>query len=78
MLRHLKIGDTMTVRAIYENGVFRPIDPVTLPERTAVEVMVPEVLAQKNENQDEIFAILRTSYPSGESNVAERHDEHQP
>lgn len=65
----------MTVRAIYENGVFRPIDPVTLPERTAVEVMVPEVPAQKSENQDEIFAILRTSYPSGEPDVAERHDE---
>ena len=68
----------MTVRAIYENGVFRPIDPVTLPERTTVEVMVPEVPTEERANQDEIFAILRTSYPSGESNVAERHDEHQP
>lgn len=66
------------MRAIYENGVFRPIDPVTLPERTTVEVMVPEVPTQERASQDEIFAILRTSYPSGESDLAERHDEHQP
>lgn len=26
----------MTVHAIYENGVFRPVDPVDLPERTPV------------------------------------------
>jgi predicted DNA-binding antitoxin AbrB/MazE fold protein len=27
-----------TIRAIYENGVFRPVEPVNLPEHTAVEV----------------------------------------
>lgn len=27
-----------TIRAIYENGVFRPVEPVDLPEHTAVEV----------------------------------------
>lgn len=26
-----------TIRAIYENGVFRPIEPVDLPEHTPVE-----------------------------------------
>lgn len=67
----------MKLRAVFENGVFRPIDPVTLPERTTVEVTLPEVPPQERANQDEIFAILRTSYPSGESNVAERHDDHQ-
>lgn len=67
----------MKLRAVFENGVFRPIDPVTLPERTTVEVTLPEAPPQERANQDEIFAILRTSYPSGESNVAERHDDHQ-
>jgi len=31
----------MTVKAIYENGVFRPLEPVHLAERTEVEVFIP-------------------------------------
>ena len=31
----------MTVKAIYENGVFRPQEPVSLAERTEVEVLIP-------------------------------------
>ncbi len=27
----------MTIRAIFEDGVFRPLDPVDLPEHTTVE-----------------------------------------
>ena len=30
-----------TIPAIYENGVFRPLAPVDLPERTNVEIVVP-------------------------------------
>ena len=31
----------MTVKAIYENGVFRPQEPVHLEEHTEVEVVIP-------------------------------------
>lgn len=31
----------MTVKAIYENGVFRPQEPVHLDEHTEVEVFIP-------------------------------------
>lgn len=31
----------MTVKAIYENGVFRPQEPVDLEEHTEVEVLIP-------------------------------------
>jgi hypothetical protein len=34
-------GEPMTVKAIYENGVFRPQEPVHLAERTEVEVLIP-------------------------------------
>lgn len=68
----------MTVRAIYENGVFKPTEPVSLPERTPVEVNVPESNEQERKNQEEIYAVLRQSLPSGETDVAERHNEHQP
>jgi predicted DNA-binding antitoxin AbrB/MazE fold protein len=29
-----------TIHAVYENGVFRPTDPVDLPESSTVELMV--------------------------------------
>ena len=31
----------MTVKAIYENGVFKPEEPVHLEEHTEVEVLIP-------------------------------------
>ena len=32
---------TTSEKAIYENGVFKPREPVNLQERTGVEVLVP-------------------------------------
>ena len=32
---------TIAVKAIYENGVFKPKEPVQLQERTEVEVLIP-------------------------------------
>jgi predicted DNA-binding antitoxin AbrB/MazE fold protein len=32
---------TMAVKAIYEDGVFKPTEPVQLQERTEVEVLIP-------------------------------------
>jgi predicted DNA-binding antitoxin AbrB/MazE fold protein len=70
----------MTVRAIYENGVFRPTEPVNLPEKSRVE-FEPKVLHDEKEDhaaQQRIYELLGQSFPSGETDVAERHDEHQP
>ena len=82
------------IRAIFENGVFRPTEPVDLPERTAVEVQpveetepgllgvrlpddpLPESL--KNHPQRRTLEILSRRYDTGESDLAERHNEHQP
>jgi predicted DNA-binding antitoxin AbrB/MazE fold protein len=38
-------GEPMTVKAIYENGVFRPQEPVHLAERTEVEVLIPATIS---------------------------------
>ena len=69
-----------TVHAIFENGVFRPIGTVSLPERCEVvfepRVVTPEVARQAA--PDEIYEILGRRYESGESDVAARHNEHQP
>jgi predicted DNA-binding antitoxin AbrB/MazE fold protein len=32
---------TTAVKAVYENGVFRPKEPVDLQEKTEVEVLIP-------------------------------------
>jgi predicted DNA-binding antitoxin AbrB/MazE fold protein len=68
----------MTVRAIYEKGVFRPLEPVDLPEQTEVEVKPKDPTPGEKSHRDAIFAVLRKSYASGETDVAERHNEHQP
>ena len=68
------------IHAIFEDGVFKPQDPVHLPERTQVE-FEPRVIEPHSEdraNQEAIYALLRESFASGETDVAERHDEHQP
>ena len=33
-------NQTMVVHAIYENGVFRPTEPVELPENSRVELLI--------------------------------------
>lgn len=68
------------VHAIFENGVFKPTDPVDLPERTQVE-FEPKVVGHNGDdraNQEEIYALLKQSFASGETDVAERHNEHRP
>lgn len=35
-----------TIEAVYENGVFRPLETVTLPEGAHVQVSLPEVSAE--------------------------------
>lgn len=35
-----------TIAAVYEHGVFRPLEPVTLPEGEQVRVTVPEAAAE--------------------------------
>jgi predicted DNA-binding antitoxin AbrB/MazE fold protein len=65
-----------TIHAVYENGVFRPLEKVELPERTEVE-FEPRPVAQtedQNGRLDGIYAILGERFQSGEHNVAARHN----
>jgi len=68
-----------TVHAIYENGVFRPLEPVDLPESCEVEVEVRIVNAgAKVPSLEDVYAILGKRFDTGEHDVAARHNEHQP
>ena len=67
------------VHAIYENGIFRPTDPIELPEHCEVE-FEPRVVEQQREVADlsSVYEVLAKRYASGESDVAAQHNEHQP
>ncbi|HEY3762313.1 MAG TPA: antitoxin family protein [Verrucomicrobiae bacterium] len=69
-----------TIHAVYERGVFRPLETVELADRTEVEFEPRPVAQHENGNSglDGIYAILSERYQSGESDVAARHNEHQP
>ena len=69
------------VRAIYEKGIFRPLEPVDLPEACEVLVTpaVPRALRPMSpEARARVLEILGRRHRSGEQDVAERHNEHQP
>ena len=72
----------MTVRAIFENGVFRPTEKVLLPEHVEVNLEIERLndssVNSSTEGMDTIYAILNERYDGGDPRVAERHNEHQP
>jgi predicted DNA-binding antitoxin AbrB/MazE fold protein len=65
--------------AIYERGVFRPLEAVDLPE-TAEVVFEPRLvlLPPPREARARVLAALAQRFDSGENDVSGRHDEHQP
>ncbi len=72
-------GPVSKVHAIFERGVFRPLEPVSLPENCEV-VFEPQVVKRHSDGKplDAVYAVLSERYESGEIDVAARHDEHQP
>ena len=67
------------VHAIYQNGVFRPVGSVDLPDPCEVEFEPRLIqLADAGDGLDEIYAVLAERYNSGEHDLAVRHNEHQP
>jgi len=74
---------TTTIQAIFENGVFRPVEPIVLPESTSVvlEVRTPDVQQTASPMPDglaKVYSILGERFDSGFFDTAARHNEHQP
>ena len=68
------------VHAIFEKGVFRPLGPVDLPEKAHVvfEPRMVSVDAAPSPAMRRVYEVLSRSFETGERDLAERHDEHQP
>jgi predicted DNA-binding antitoxin AbrB/MazE fold protein len=75
-----------TIQAVYEKGVFRPTEPVQLPEGTPVQVQAPDEVVDvralvppgTDEGLIRVYEILGRRFDSGHHDTAERHNEHQP
>jgi predicted DNA-binding antitoxin AbrB/MazE fold protein len=77
------------IPVIYENGVFRPTIPVVLPEGTTGEAVVtngadgpPDGNRGPKTNDaaslDRIYKLLEQGAETGITDLAARHNEHQP
>jgi predicted DNA-binding antitoxin AbrB/MazE fold protein len=53
----------MTIKAVYEKGMFRPTEAVTLPEGTVVDVSVREFAGADATSVAEAFARIATLPP---------------
>ena len=71
-----------TVIAIYENGVFRPLEKVDLPEHARVEFALPEPESPSpppiHPTLAAVYEAMSFRFDSGRHDLAERHNEHQP
>jgi predicted DNA-binding antitoxin AbrB/MazE fold protein len=68
-----------TIHAVYQDGVFRPLEPITLPERCEVEFEPRIVKATTQESAlAAVYSVLSRRYESGDAHGAERHSDHQP
>lgn len=67
---------TTVVKAIYENGVFKPLEPLQLDELTQVEVLIPRPAVADEESPAGLSAIddLIGSIQTAPADMAEHHD----
>ena len=69
------------IQAIYEQGVFRPLEKINLPEHTSVELQFQDrvpATALEDEPQSALWTLLKQRFEGDDPRVSERHNEHQP
>ena len=66
----------MTIEAIYESGVFKPLEPVDLDEHTEVEVLIPSSASPDTDDPRGWNAAeaLMGFIDDAPADMAERHD----
>ncbi len=72
-----------TIDAVYDAGTFRPTEPVNFPDKARVRITVesvsdPDAEIERLRSLEAVYEVLDERYSSGETDVAERHNEHQP
>ncbi|MEW6366082.1 MAG: antitoxin family protein [Acidobacteriota bacterium] len=70
---------TTAVKAIYEDGVFKPVEPVRLEEHAEVEVLIPTPAPEDDDDPtgwkaaDELIGFIKGGLKEP---VGEQHDKH--
>jgi predicted DNA-binding antitoxin AbrB/MazE fold protein len=68
-----------TIHAVYQSGLFHPMEPVELPEGCEVEFEPRLVSMERSEShRKRVHALLARSFETGEPDMAARHDEPLP
>ena len=68
-----------SIEAIYEQGVFRPVTPIVLPENSRVQLQIVNgASTEASDSIDEIYDILDQRYDTGIPDLAARHNELRP
>jgi len=78
-----------TIHAIFENGVFKPTEPVELPDHCEVEFEPRITVASLRKSKEKetaqlapklakVYTILGRRHDGGPVDGAARHNEHQP
>lgn len=67
-----------TIDVIYENGVFRPLEPVDLLDKSRGQVHMLGDNSEADDDDSDIWNILARNHDTGDPFLAERHNEHQP
>lgn len=68
-----------TVKVVYENGVFKPVEPVSLPEHAEAEVLLPKRRAPRDPSDPTGWTAIDRLIGRGKAvapDVAEHHDRH--
>jgi len=76
-----KANTMKAIQAIFRDGAFWPVEPVQLPEASRVELeprLIEEERPLKAPSLEDVYEVLNRRSQTGETNVAERHNEHQP
>lgn len=65
----------ITATAIYENGVLRPLTPLTLPEHARVQLQIEPVTDEPAQpTEPTLHRLLALATDLGVSDLAEQHD----
>ena len=67
-----------TIRAVYENGVFRPMEPIDLPEKSVVELNPDRCRMNSRARRSMVFMkfypadiiVAITTWPSGTTSIS--------
>jgi predicted DNA-binding antitoxin AbrB/MazE fold protein len=75
-----EISKMKGTHAFFANGVFKPTEPVDLPELSVVsfEPVLVDTKVMVGDEEADTYAILDEPYDTGLTDPSELHNDHQP